>query len=170
MGNSAICKPHPAVVVANPRVCATHNARTWRLALASLRSGGSVGAELNTSADGRHIEDIVRVVRESRPEVVIAAGGDGTVSDVVQAIMLSDVAERPALAIIPFGTANNVARSLGLISCRHGGEKAVDLAVATALNGAERQIDLGRVGLGGSAAPLHRILRFRHGRRYPRDA
>ena len=146
MGNSAICKPHPAIVAVNPRLCAAHNARTWQRALASLRSGGSVGAELNTSADGRHIEDIVRVVRESCPEVVIAAGGDGTVSDVTQAIMLADVAARSALAIVPFGTANNVARSLGLISCRHGGHKAVDLAVATALHGAGRQIDLGCVG------------------------
>jgi diacylglycerol kinase family enzyme len=113
-----------------------------------LRRDAIVCGELETCADGENVRRMTHLLGDTRPEIVIAAGGDGTVSDVVQAIMLTRVDERPALAILPFGTANNVARSLGMISCRYGGAKAVDLAVATALHGAQRQIDLGRVGLG----------------------
>jgi len=74
---------------------------------------------------------------------VIAAGGDGTVRDVAEAITLAGV-DPPALALAPVGTANNAARALGLASCRPGREAALDLAVHAALAGGERRIDLGR--------------------------
>jgi diacylglycerol kinase family enzyme len=131
-------------VVVNPH---SHTG-AWPRGRESLRRDAIVCGELETCADGDNVRRMTRLLGDTRPEIVIAAGGDGTVSDVVQAIMLTKADERPALAILPFGTANNLARSLGMISCRHGGAQAVDLAVATALNGAQRQIDLGRVGLG----------------------
>ncbi|MGD0948112.1 MAG: diacylglycerol kinase family protein, partial [Candidatus Binatia bacterium] len=132
-------------LVVNPHLHTGAAASAWSRGRDSLRRDAVVCGELETCGDGENVRRVTHLLDNTRPEIVIAAGGDGTVSDVVQAIMLTDVAERPALAIVPFGTANNVARSLGVISCRHGGE-AVGLAVATALNGAERQIDLGRVG------------------------
>lgn len=135
-------------LVVNPHLHTGAVASAWSRGRDSLRRDAVVCGELETCGDGGNVRRVTHLLDNTRPEIVVAAGGDGTVSDVVQAIMLTDVAERPALAILPFGTANNVARSLGMISCRRGGEKAVDLAVATALNGAERQIDLGRIGLG----------------------
>lgn len=47
-------------------------------------------------------------------ETVIAAGGDGTVNAVVNALMSVDAATRPAMAILPLGTANDFASTLGI--------------------------------------------------------
>src|SRR6266481_1682468 len=43
-------------------------------------------------------------------DLVVVAGGDGTVAKVVAAAM----PEGPPIAIMPLGTANNIARSLGI--------------------------------------------------------
>lgn len=45
---------------------------------------------------------------------VIAAGGDGTVNAVVNAMMKLDAAERPILSVIPMGTANDFAGTLAI--------------------------------------------------------
>ncbi|QDU80080.1 Diacylglycerol kinase [Polystyrenella longa] len=44
--------------------------------------------------------------------IVVAAGGDGTVNAIVNALMSVDEAKRPELAIIPLGTANDFAGTL----------------------------------------------------------
>lgn len=45
-------------------------------------------------------------------ELLVCVGGDGTLSEVVSGLMRSEV--RPLVGYIPLGTANDVARSLGL--------------------------------------------------------
>jgi diacylglycerol kinase (ATP) len=45
---------------------------------------------------------------------VVAIGGDGTAHLVLNAMMRSGLERRPELALIPFGTANNVSKSLAL--------------------------------------------------------
>ncbi len=45
-------------------------------------------------------------------ELVVAAGGDGTVNAVVNALMQVDAERRPRLAILPLGTANDFAGTL----------------------------------------------------------
>ncbi len=47
-------------------------------------------------------------------ETVIAAGGDGTVNAVVNALMKIDAKRRPCLAIIPLGTANDFSGTLAI--------------------------------------------------------
>lgn len=49
-------------------------------------------------------------------DLVIAAGGDGTVHAVVNGLMSADEGggPRPTLAVVPLGTANDLARTLGL--------------------------------------------------------
>ena len=47
-------------------------------------------------------------------EVVVAAGGDGTVNEVVNGLMQADTQPRMSLAILPLGTANDFAVSCGI--------------------------------------------------------
>ena len=81
--------------------------------------------------------DIIAVTREHMQmgrRLFVAAGGDGTVSSVVQPLMNSDA----TFAVIPAGTYNHFARDLGVpLDWR----EALDVA----LSGATRQIDAARV-------------------------
>jgi undecaprenyl-diphosphatase len=72
--------------------------------------------------------------------MVVAAGGDGTVRACAQALAGTQV----PLAIVPLGTANLVARALGLPRGTRG-------ALAAAFSGHERRIDLASARLTASA-------------------
>ena len=102
-------------------------------------------ADLQTAARDSDLEvvrcgpgiDVVAVVRERMTEgrrLFIAAGGDGTISSVVQPLVNSDA----TLGVIPFGTYNHFARDLGLPL---GWREALDVACT----GTTRQIDAARV-------------------------
>lgn len=68
-------------------------------------------------------------------EVVLAAGGDGTVRAVAEALRGSEI----AIALLPAGTGNILARNLDLSLSK------LDESVLTAFTGTDRQIDLGIV-------------------------
>lgn len=70
-------------------------------------------------------------------EVILVWGGDGMVQHCVDAIA-SSPEPRPALAIIPAGTANLLASNLGI-------EPDIDLAVRTGLYGERLPLDTGSV-------------------------
>lgn len=78
-------------------------------------------------------ERIRRAEREGY-ETVVAAGGDGTVHSVAQAMVYS----RMKLGILPLGTSNNVAHALNL-------PLDLDQAMRVVQSGAVRPIDVGRV-------------------------
>ena len=60
------------------------------------------------------LEEVIQEAINDGFETVIAAGGDGTVNAVVNALMSVTETVRPALAILPFGTANDFASTLGI--------------------------------------------------------
>lgn len=69
------------------------------------------GLEVTIDADPRaELSDRIRTALESDADTIIAAGGDGTVTALATAIIESD----KSLAILPLGTANLLARDLGL--------------------------------------------------------
>jgi diacylglycerol kinase family enzyme len=108
---------------------------------------GGFCAAIETRPDSSTPERVAEIVSRADPAIVVAAGGDGTVSDVVEGILMADRSSRPALGILPTGTANNAARSLGLRSIRsRDGGAALEIAMSALLAGDERTIDLGRVG------------------------
>jgi diacylglycerol kinase family enzyme len=117
----------------------------WEDTLARLRQDRTVTC-LETLGDGGDRDRIAALIASERPSVVVAAGGDGTLHDVVAALHRFDAANAPALGILPFGTGNNVARGLGLHSLRHGDGRAREQAIAAIVAGRERRVDLGRVG------------------------
>ena len=72
-------------------------------------------------------------------DTVIALGGDGIIHEVVNGLMAIDVRDRPRLGIIPMGTGNDFARTLGMTS--NNPEQALQQILACG----ERSIELGCV-------------------------
>ncbi len=70
-------------------------------------------------------------------DTVVALGGDGIIHEVVNGLMKIDDASRPALGIIPVGTGNDYARTLG-IAINHPIEALKQLVYAK-----PRKIDVG---------------------------
>jgi lipid kinase YegS len=78
-----------------------------RAAIYSARENGNVDVRVTWEAG-----DVYRLVREACTEGchrLVAGGGDGTVNEVVDAMLQLPAAERPELAILPLGTANDFA-------------------------------------------------------------
>lgn len=115
-----------AAVIVNPRsnlgktgkqlagLCQLLDAKLGRYELLLTRAGGH-GSELAESALARGAQHIV------------ACGGDGTLSEVVDGVMASGRAAQVAVSLVPSGTGSDFARSLG-----------------RGIDGAERMLDLGR--------------------------
>lgn len=90
-----------------------------------------------TSGAGEARRAAARAAREDFG-LVVAAGGDGTVHEVVNGLMAGDVDARPALGVLPLGTANDFARSLDLPQDLEG-------AVDVLREGRPRPMDVGEI-------------------------
>jgi YegS/Rv2252/BmrU family lipid kinase len=127
---SGVC----ATIIANPTSGSyAHHAAHLEETVAFLQEHGWNVALRLTEAAG----DARRLAREAvkqQAEVVIAAGGDGTINEVIQEL----AGTRTALGVLPIGTVNDWAREIGIPLDVKG---ARDILV----HGRTRHIDLGRV-------------------------
>ncbi|WP_336219243.1 lipid kinase YegS [Citrobacter amalonaticus] len=85
--------------------------------------------------------DALRYVEEARRlgvETVIAGGGDGTINEVSTALIQCAGNDIPALGILPLGTANDFATSVGI-------PEALDKALKLAIVGNAIEIDMAQV-------------------------
>mgnify|MGYP001050719570 FL=1 len=85
--------------------------------------------------------DAVRFVEEARKlgvATVIAGGGDGTINEVSTALIQCEGDDIPALGILPLGTANDFATSVGI-------PEALDKALKLAIAGNTIAIDMAQV-------------------------
>lgn len=69
---------------------------------------------------------------------VVAGGGDGTINEIATALAKLDSGERPVLGILPLGTANDFATSVGIPA-------ALEAALRLAIQGKAHAIDLVQV-------------------------
>ncbi|SHN27331.1 diacylglycerol kinase [Gracilibacillus kekensis] len=103
-----------------------------------LRRFEEAGYETSTHAttcEGDAI-DAAKYAVENKFELIIAAGGDGTVNEVLHGIAEQD--HRPQLAVIPVGTTNDFARALGI-------PRDIQKAVSVILEHNIRKLDIGKV-------------------------
>ena len=110
--------------------------RGQRLYRSACSAMGGLPFEVDAHAveDPADLEDTVRRALARKPELVILGGGDGTISGLVDLLVGKGV----TLAVLPLGTANSFARSLGL-------PLTVEGAVEAIRQGRTRRIDLGRI-------------------------
>lgn len=81
------------------------------IATLTERLGEEPGAfEVHESARGEDLADLARRAADRGVDLVVAAGGDGTVSQVASGLVGTDA----RLGLIPLGTANVLARELGI--------------------------------------------------------
>lgn len=88
--------------------------------------------------------DAERLAREALrdgADLVVAAGGDGTLNEVVNG--LAEDFGRARLGLLPLGTGNDFARSIGVPDDLEG-------ALAVLEGGAARAVDVGRATIGGT--------------------
>ena len=120
-------------VILNP---ASGTARRPGLAeeIGGLFRNAGVDAAVHTLGDPRGAAMAARGALQDRADVVVAAGGDGTVSAVAAELAGKDV----PLGVLPLGTMNHFARDARI---------PIDLpgAVATIASGRPRRVDIGRV-------------------------
>ena len=105
-----------------------------QLALAVVDAHGDPAEVLMTEAVG-HARELAKSAVRRGARLVMAWGGDGTISEVASALAFDEV----PLGIIPAGSGNGLARELG-VSLRP------ERAIADALQAVPRPMDLGELG------------------------
>jgi YegS/Rv2252/BmrU family lipid kinase len=88
-----------------------------------------------TEAQGDAIT-MAREAAETGASTVVAAGGDGTINEVLRGIDEADAFDSVTLGVVPAGTGNNFAGNIGVTG--------IDDAFDVLENGERRRIDLGR--------------------------
>ena len=81
-----------------------------------------------------HATEITNQVLTINPDIIVACGGDGTINEVAQALVGSNV----ALGIIPIGSGNGLAANLHI-------PKTTEKAFETILNAKINKIDAGKI-------------------------
>ena len=152
-----------AAIVVNPISGSASRRRALAEFCDTLRAGGMEARIRETSAPG----DGAAIAKEEAARgthVVVAAGGDGTVNDVARGLT-EHGPDAPALAILPRGTSNLVARDLGLPFRPRDNARVV-------LEGAPSRMDVGMangrlfvacVGVGFDAHVVRRLAKARRG-------
>ncbi len=84
--------------------------------------------------DPEDLEPTVRELLAAKPDLLILGGGDGTISGLVDLMVGHDV----MLGVLPLGTANSFARSLGI-------PLNIEGAIEVIRTGRPRRIDLGMI-------------------------
>lgn len=97
-------------------------------------SSKSISVETFLTEKGGHATEIANQVLSENPEIIVACGGDGTINEVAQALVGSNV----ALGIIPIGSGNGLAANLNI-------PKTTEKAFETILNAKINKIDAGKI-------------------------
>ena len=110
----------------------------WSAAAEALDRLRSLGVPVNTTLvleDPARLPEAVREAVADGHDLIILGGGDGTVSSVAGILAESDA----VLGLLPLGTANDFARTLGI-------PFDLEKACATIARGTVASVDLGRAG------------------------
>jgi YegS/Rv2252/BmrU family lipid kinase len=138
------------LVILNPAA----GQRRRGLVEATLTALRDSGCDLTLKATGGpgHATNLANAACSGAYDVVVAAGGDGTVNEVINGLLAAEGAvPLPPLAILPLGTANVLAAEIG--------QRIAPAAIAaTVARGAARSICLGRASFKDDGGPRERVF------------
>jgi diacylglycerol kinase family enzyme len=101
----------------------------------------NLNLEIATTGHRGHATELARKARDERYDLVITLGGDGTVNEAVNGLLADGPSsDLPSLAVLPGGSANVFARSLGLPNNAVGAAKVILDALR---HGRHRDVGLG---------------------------
>ncbi|MDP9454805.1 MAG: hypothetical protein CYG60_06175 [Actinobacteria bacterium] len=144
-----------AVIIGNPNSGRAGNRKRLKRYAQIIGSGGADVEVWNTERPD-HATELARLAGD---RLVIAAGGDGTVNEVVNGL-----SKEATLGVIPLGTANVFARELGMPMkpeevcerIRDGKVSRIDVGVATDHEGTERRFTC-MAGIGFDAHVVNEV-------------
>lgn len=126
-----------AAAVVNPVAGRGRTLRLWPRVRANLVAAGWSVEEVRSEGPG-HAVHLAAQVERSGVQVVLAVGGDGTTHEVSNGLAKENALQAVSLGVVPLGTANDFATSLGI-------PRDVEGATQVLLRGRVRPVDLGRV-------------------------
>jgi diacylglycerol kinase (ATP) len=117
-GGGAALRRRRVLIIANPAAGRSRRGRR-RLArvVAALERREGCKVTLRRAGPGPAAGDAERLAREAEPDfdIIVAAGGDGTLNAVVNGLAAAAAMSAPRpIALLPFGSANVLAREIGL--------------------------------------------------------
>ena len=157
--------PPRMLIVFNPTAGRRRAARLWRVL--DVMSANGIRLELAETRHAGHATELARAAALAGADLVVAAGGDGTIAEVANG--LNGAACR--LGVIPLGTANVMAHELGLpfaprdvaAALAFGRTRTIWPGIATGATGARVFVQMLGVGFDaqvvhGLPLPLKRLL------------
>ena len=136
---SASRRPLRAKLIFNPASGRPEESPQQLEQIISAMQDEQILPEVYNVRPNNHLETVVHNAIQSGIKLIVVAGGDGTVDSIVGAMVGKDV----TLGIIPTGTRNNVAFSLGITG-------DITNAVRLLRQGWRMKIDVGRIHCGRS--------------------
>ena len=144
-----------AIIIGNPKAGRNRGQDRLKRCAEILRSGG-LDVEVWPTERPQHATELAAL---AGARLVVAAGGDGTVNEVVNGLETD-----ATLGVLPLGTANVMARELGLplkaeTACERilaGKERRIDVGVATDRKGRERRFTC-MAGMGFDAHVVNEV-------------
>jgi diacylglycerol kinase (ATP) len=121
------------VIIANPRAGHGKGAGNVERLRGAIRRRGLDGSVVVTEGPG-HATDLARELVQAGEHRIAAMGGDGTICEVANALIGTDV----ELAVLSMGTGNDIARSLGLPL------NDLSASLLMAFEGEAHAVDMGR--------------------------
>jgi YegS/Rv2252/BmrU family lipid kinase len=127
---------HKTKLIINPNA---DLGRAWRWA-ADLRpiADEMGGADWTGTVYPTHAIELAHQAADEGYELVVAVGGDGTAHEVINGLMQVEPGRRPRMGIVPMGTGNDFAHSLGINTLPAS-------ALRQAFTGQSHPVDIGKV-------------------------
>lgn len=127
---------HKTLVIVNPNA---DLGRAWRAA-ADLRPIVEEfgGADWTGTVYPTHAMELAKQAALEGYELVISAGGDGTIHEIINGLMQVPAKQRPRLGIIPLGSGNDFAYAVGM-------EMNPAHALHQVFTGVAKRVDVGRM-------------------------